>query len=647
MIGKLRLHRAALAVLAAVMLPTATWAADATVKLRIMETTDIHVHVLNYDYYRDREDDTFGFSRTATLIRQARAEAANSLLIDNGDLIQGNPLGDYVARERGLKRGDVHPVHKAMNLLGYDAGNIGNHEFNYGLEYLEIALSGAKFPYVNANVYHPDGTRNYYTPYVILERKLKDEGGRERPIKIGVIGFVPPQIMQWDKRHLEGKVVAKDIIETARKFVPEMKSKGADLVIAVPHSGLGTGARQDLSENATWRLAQVDGIDAILFGHSHLQFPSEQFKDFPGVNLARGTINGVASVMPGFWGSHLGIVDLTLSVDDAGKWKLADKQGSLRAIFKVEDRKRIPVVQNDPEVVAAVKEEHEGALAFVRKAVGKTSAHIHSYFSLVQDDPSVQIVTDAQKWYVENLLKGTEHGNLAVLSAGAPFKAGGRGGAEYYTDIPAGDIAIKNVADLYLYPNTLQVVKVSGAEVKEWLEMSAGIFNQIDPNKTEPQALINSGFPSFNYDIIDGVTYKIDVSKPRRYDNDGKLVAPDSHRIVDLKFQGKPIDAAQMFAVATNNYRASGGGKFPKIDGKNVIVESPEENRGVIIDYMFDRKSIDPTADGNWSFASVGKPVTLMFESSPAAEKFLSAAPGVKVLGPGEAGFMRYGLTLE
>jgi 2',3'-cyclic-nucleotide 2'-phosphodiesterase/3'-nucleotidase len=626
--------------------PFAVLAADTTVKLRLMETTDIHVHVLNYDYYRDQEDHTFGLSKTASLIRQARGEATNSLLIDNGDLIQGNPMGDYMAREKGLKD-DIHPVYKAMNLLDYAAGNIGNHEFNYGLDYLMTALKGAKFPYVNANVMSADGKDNIFTPYVILDRKLKDDGGKEHAIRIGVIGFVPPQIMQWDRRHLEGKVTAKDIIETAKRFVPEMKAKGADLVIAVPHSGLGLVEAAGNDENASWLLSKVPGIDAILFGHAHLLFPSDQYKSVAGVDVAKGTINGVAAVMPGFWGNHLGIIDFTLSVDDAGRWKVADRQSSLRAVFKVEGRQRLPAVDNDPAIVAAVRHEHEGTLAFVRKAVGETAARIHSYFALVQDDPSIQIVTDAQKWYVENLLKGTEYGNLPVLSAGAPFKAGGRSGPDFYTDIAAGPLAVKNVADLYLYPNTVQVVKVTGAQVKEWLEMSAGIFNQIDPNGAAGQALINNAFPSYNYDVIDGVTYRIDVTKPRRYDNDGKLVAPESHRIVDLQYKGRPIDPAMVFAVATNNYRASGGGKFPGIDGKNVIVESPEENRTVIIEYLFEKGKIDPTADGNWSFAKPAKPVTVMFESGPAAEKLLSSVKGVAVLGPGENGFVRYGLKLE
>ena len=203
------------------------------VNLRLLETTDIHVNVMNYDYYQDKEVNDYGLARTASLIRQARTESKNSMLFDNGDLIQGNPLGDYIAKVKGLKAGDTHPVYKAMNLLDYDAGNIGNHEFNYGLDFLSTSLKGSDFPYVNANVYvddkdnNPDNDKNYFTPYLLIDKKVTDEDGEEHTVKVGVIGFVPPQIMNWDKANLEGKVIAKDIIESAKKFVPEMKAKGA------------------------------------------------------------------------------------------------------------------------------------------------------------------------------------------------------------------------------------------------------------------------------------------------------------------------------------------------------------------------------------------------------------------------------------
>ena len=357
----------------------------AKVQLRILETTDIHVNIVDYDYYRDKASVTLGLAKTATLIKAARLEVKNSLLFDNGDLLQGNPLGDYIAKEQGLADGAIHPVYKAMNLLNYDAGNLGNHEFNYGLDFLKTSLAGANFPYVSANTYLDDGDKdetndkNYITPYLILDRELVTESGEKVSIKVGVIGFVPPQIMQWDKVNLTGKLVTHDIIEDAKKFVPLMKKAGADIIVAIPHSGLGKVSAKGFAENSTLALSKVPGIDAILFGHSHQPFPSDKFASIEGADITKGTINGVPSVMPGFWGSHLGLIDLDLDITD-GKWTVLDGQGSLRSIYKRDGRKKISLVDADPQIVAAVAQEHKATIAFMNKGVGITTAPIHSYF---------------------------------------------------------------------------------------------------------------------------------------------------------------------------------------------------------------------------------------------------------------------------
>ncbi|RCK35993.1 2', 3'-cyclic nucleotide 2'-phosphodiesterase [Thalassospira xiamenensis] len=636
-----------------VALASGTALADSTVSLRILETTDIHTHLVNYDYYRDGESDTVGLAKVATLLKNARGEAENVVLIDNGDLIQGNPLGDYMAKRHGLKEGEVHPVYKAMNLLGYDAANIGNHEFNYGLDFLGKSLSGAKFPYVSANVFADDGDADaendkpYFQPYVILDREFTDSDGKKHKAKVGVIGFVPPQIMQWDKANLEGHVVTKDIVDMAKKYVPEMREKGADIVIAVPHSGLSTLAREGMEENATFYLSEVDGIDAILFGHAHTVFPSDTYADIDGVDLAKGTINGVAAVMPGFWGSHLGVIDLTLSVNDAGEWKVTDSLSEARPIYHREGRDITPLVEADPEVIEAVKEEHEATIAYMREGVGTTATPINSFFALVADDPSIQIVTNAQKWYLERILKGSEYDGMPILSAGAPFKAGGRGGPEYFTDIPQGKIALKNVADLYIYPNTLRAVLLDGAQVREWLEMSAVQFNQIDPNSTEEQPLINETFPTYNFDVIDGVNYQIDVTQPARYNASGEVVNKDAHRIINLTYDGKPVADDQDFVVATNNYRASGGGNFPGLDGSTIIIEAPDENRTVLANYILEEKEIDPKADGNWSLAPIGEASKVTFVTSPKASSALNAPDNISFVGEDEAGFAQYVLQSE
>lgn len=624
--------------------------ASSTLKLRLLETTDIHTNIINYDYYQDKSTDEFGLAKTATLIKKSREEVTNSLLFDNGDLLQGNPLGDYVAKIDPLKDGETHPVYKAMNLLNYDLGNIGNHEFNFGLEHLERSIKGAKFPYVNSNVYiddkdnNPNNDKNMFTPYLILDRKFKDENGKEVTLKVGVIGFVPPQIMQWDKANLEGKVIAKDILETANKYVPEMKKKGADIIVAVAHSGIGPVESVANLENASYQLSKIDGVDAILFGHSHAVFPGPGFEKIEGIDGTKGTINGKPAVMPGYWGNHLGVIDLTLKQEN-GKWKVADSASKAVPIY--DKANKASLADADKSILDAVKEDHDHTVEWVRSAVGTTTSPIFSYFALVQDDPSIQIVTNAQKWFVENNIKGTEYDGVPVLSAGAPFKAGGRNGASYYTNIPAGTIAIKNVSDLYIYPNTLKAVMINGSQLQEWLERSAGQFNQIDVKKSEEQALVNEAFPTYNYDVIDGVTYQIDVTQPSKYGVDGKLANKDANRIKNLSFNGKPVKAEDKFIVVTNNYRASGGGNFPGLDGKNIVIDSPDENRQIVIDYILNQKTINPAADKNWSFTPVQAKVNVTFTSSPDAKPFAEKMSNLKYINTLESGFATFSIDLS
>ncbi|WP_147194543.1 bifunctional 2',3'-cyclic-nucleotide 2'-phosphodiesterase/3'-nucleotidase [Pantoea sp. CCBC3-3-1] len=626
----------------------------ATVDFRLLETTDLHSNMMDFDYYKDAATEKFGLVRTATLIEAARKEAANSVLVDNGDVIQGSPLGDYVAA-KGLQQNEVHPVYKAMNTLDYTVGNLGNHEFNYGLDYLQKAINGAKFPYINANIIDVKSGKPKFTPFLIKPVSVTDRQGQPHQLKIGYIGFVPPQIMIWDKKNLQGKITVEDITATARKWVPEMRRQGADLIVAIPHSGLSGNPYQAMAENSVYYLSQVPGIDAILFGHAHAVFPGKDFASIKGADIAKGTLNGIPAVMPGMWGDHLGVVDLVLN-NDYGRWQVSDAKAEARPIYDTAAKKSLAA--EDPALIKVLEDDHKATREFASKPIGKSADVMYSYLSLVQDDPTVQIVNNAQRDYVEHFIQGDpDLANLPVLSAAAPFKAGGRkNDPASYVEVEKGTLTFRNAADLYLYPNTLVVMKVSGEEVKAWLECSAGQFNQIDPGSSKPQSLINWDFRTYNFDVIDGVNYQIDVTQPPRYDAECQLINDKTSRIRNLTFKGQPIDAHATFLVATNNYRAYGG-KFAGTGEDHVAFASPDENRAVVAAYISAQTKaegeVKPQADNNWRLAKINSkvPLDIRFETSPLskAAEFITKHSQYKLqrAGNDEVGFAIYKIKLE
>ncbi|OOF46854.1 2',3'-cyclic-nucleotide 2'-phosphodiesterase [Rodentibacter trehalosifermentans] len=623
--------------------------------LRIVATTDIHSFLTDFDYYKDAPTDKFGFTRAASLIRQARTEVKNSVLVDNGDLIQGNPIADYQAAQ-GYKEGKPNPAIACLNAMHYDVGTLGNHEFNYGLDYLADSMKQATFPIINANVVKAGSNEPYFTPYVIQEKAVVDNQGKTHQLKIGYIGFVPPQIMVWDKANLQGKVEAHDIVKTAQKYVPEMKQKGADIVIALAHTGPSDEPYKEGAENSAFYLADVPHIDAVIFGHSHRLFPNKEFAKSPNADIVKGTVKGVPESMAGYWANNISVVDLGLT-EHNGKWIVTEGRAALRPIFDAENKKAL--VENDPELTALLQPAHEATRKFVSQPIGKATDNMYSYLALVQDDPTIQIVNQAQKAYVEKVAPNVAAmAGLPILSAGAPFKAGGRkNDPTGYTEVNKGELTFRNAADLYLYPNTLVVVKVTGEQLKEWLECSAGMFNQIDPTGDKPQSLINwEGFRTYNFDVIDGVNYEFDITRPARYDGECKLINPKSHRVVNLTYQGKPVDPKAEFLIATNNYRAYSN-KFPGTGDQHIVYASPDENRQILADYIKATSekegAVNPSADKNWRFVPIkgNDKLDIRFETSPTeqATQFIkekSQYP-TKQVGTDEVGFAVYQIDLS
>ncbi|MDE8348438.1 MAG: bifunctional 2',3'-cyclic-nucleotide 2'-phosphodiesterase/3'-nucleotidase [Acidocella sp.] len=616
--------------------------AATTLKLRLLETSDIHTFDEDYDYFRDQPDETVGLTKVAGLIHAARAEVKNSLLFDNGDIIQGNPLADYVALPGNFPADKVHPTIRAMNLLGYDAATVGNHEFNYGLDFFNAALAGARFPVCSANFLQADGTP-YLKPYLVLERSLVADDGQTHTLKIGIIGFVTPQIMEWDRAHLAGRVQTVDIVAAAQRYVPELRRQ-VDVLIALSHSGINTSPRRGGDENASFYLSNVPGIDVIFTGHSHRVFPGPDYAGLKGIDAVRGTLNGVPAVMPGFWGSHLGVIDLTLAATGSG-YQVVDFTCETRPIASRDGHTVTPLVTDDAAVNAALAPEHEKTLAWIRQPIGQLNRPVNSYFALIGDDASLALVNEAQAWYAKPLLAGTPAAAWPLLSAAAPFKEGYQS-PDNFVDLQAGTIAIKNVADLYMYPNTVCAVQVTGAQLRDWLEHSAEVFARIDINNPAPQPLLNPHVPSYVFDVIAGVTYQIDISAPARYGAHGKM-NPNARRIVNLRYRGVMVADDQNFVVVTNNYRADSGGVVPKDHPEAVVLRAPDQIRDVIVRYILQNKVIDVAVPPVWSFAPLGAPVSVTFESSPAAAKYLLARPGMTRLQDNGDGYAVFSLTLS
>jgi 2',3'-cyclic-nucleotide 2'-phosphodiesterase/3'-nucleotidase len=613
--------------------PAATPAPGTSATLAILETTDIHANVVGYDYFKLADEPSLGLDRAATLIAQARAEFPNTLLFDNGDTIQGTALADYQAQVHPVKCDEQLGIYKVMQRLGYDGGGIGNHDFNYGLGFLGqvsgtgfdadgVRPKGAKtctgpgFPLVLANVYSVKTRKPIFAPYRIIEKRVKavDAAGRpvEATIKVGIIGFTPPTILAWDKRWLEGKVYTEGLVETARRYLPEMRRKGADLVLAISHGGLDAAPYSPAMENGNYYLAQVPGIDALLLGHSHALFPNPastvpQF-NLPQVDKAKGLVFGVPTVMANLWGKNLGVVRLSLRHDGKG-WKVDKTRTVVESRSTEQGNKHY--VAADPQVMQLVRAEHEATIEYVKTPVGSTDFRLSTYFADVGDSSAIQVVNQAQTEYVRKYVAANlpQYANLPVLSMAAAFKSG-FGGAGDYTDVAPGALALNNAADLYLYPNALYAVKIDGAGLKAWLEKAAGRFNTIDPSNTEPQELLNSAFPSFNFDTPTApeLGYEIDVTR-----------AP-GQRIRKLTLNGKPVADAQAFLVATNNYRASGGGNFPGLDGSKTVIASPDASRDVLIAYIRNAKQLTRAANGaqrSWRFARVETAGPVVFHAAP------------------------------
>ncbi|MFI8942203.1 bifunctional metallophosphatase/5'-nucleotidase [Streptomyces syringium] len=552
----------------------------------VMGTTDLHGNVFNWDYFTDAEFDDkahndVGLAKISTLVEQVRKEKGrrNTLLIDAGDTIQGTQLSYYYAKVDPITRvgGPVHPMAQAMNAIGYDAAALGNHEFNYGIPVLRKFEKQCDFPLLGANALDAKTLRPAFAPYV-MKRVCTPHG---RDVKVAVLGLTNPGIAIWDKANVQGKMTFPGLEEQAAKWVPRLRSMGADVVIVSAHSGSsGTSSYGDQLphiENAAALVAeQVPGIDAILVGHAHTEIP-----EYRVTNKKSG--KSVVLSEPLKWGQRLTLFDFEL-VWGKGCWQVESVSAKvLNSNTVAEDRK----------ITGLLRDEHEKVVAYVNQVIGTSSAAMGAAEAPVKDTPIIDFINHVQAETVKSALAGTAYASLPVLSQASCFSR--------TAAVPAGKVTIREVAGLYPFENTLEARVLTGAQLRAYLEFSARYYVRTAAGApVDPAKLTNAeSIPDYNYDAVSGLSYEIDIAK-----------APGS-RIVNLSFEGKPLDDAAQFVLAVNNYRASGGGNFPHVAAAKQVWANSEEIRNTIIGWVKAQGAIDVArfASVDWKLTRDGVPV--------------------------------------
>jgi len=512
------------------------------VQITILGTTDLHGNINPIDYYTSKPDNR-GLAKVATLIKRVRKEHPNVLLVDSGDTIQGSPLESFHGRKNNAP---PDPMMLVMNSLDYDAMAVGNHEYNFGLKVLEKARSEAKFPWLSANTYEKVSNKPHYKPYIV-----KEVAG----VRVGILGLTTPGVPHWDNPPNYAGLEFHEPLVEARKWVPVLREQEkADVVVIAMHMGLGEDLRtgevstgQVPHENEAITIArEVPGVDVIFMGHTHRDVPSLY-------------INGVLLTQANHWGRHLARADLYLQKGSAG-WRVYAKSARTLA---ADDR-----VEPDPDVVKLVEPYDRETQDWLSRVIGQSSEELTAREARFRDTAILDLIQKVQ----------LEAGK-ADVSMVASFNSEAR--------IAKGPVSVRDIAGLYVYENTLAVLEVTGQQLKDALEHSAKYYKDYVAGKP-PRELINDKIPAYNFDIAEGVTYELDISKPI------------GQRIQNLRFRGQPLAPSRKLRLATNNYRVNGGGGYSMYKDAPVVYRSSEEIRELIIDWLERNKTVPTTPNNNW-----------------------------------------------
>ena len=518
-------------------------------KLTVLESTDIHGFVFPVNYANNKRKE-LGLGKIATIIKEERKNSKNLILIDNGDILQGTPLTYYYAK---INDEGINPLIKVLNSLKYDCAVLGNHEFNYGKKLLFEAVKASKFPWLSANIIDENtGEPLFGKPYIIKEFYLKDKS-----LKVGILGLTTQYIPNWENASNISGIKFLSAVEEGEKWIKLLREQEkVDVLIVSYHGGferdLDTGEPSEklTGENEGYKLCmKYPEIDVLLTGHQHRVIENKR-------------INGVLVLQPGSYGQYLGKINISLRYENG--WKIVGKSSELILV---------KYYKEDLKILESIKSYEDNTQKWLDTSIGEVEGDM-----TVKDPMEVRLKDHALIEFINKVQM--ENGNVDISSTSL-FDNSAKGFN--------GKITMRDIVSNYIYPNTLKVLRVKGEDIKEALERSACYFQQYEGGDIKvSKDFTNIKIQHYNYDMWEGINYKLDISKPI------------GSRVVELYYKGKPVEMHKDYDVVMNNYRASGGGEYTMFKNKPIIKDIPIDMAELIANYILERKVIKAEVDNNW-----------------------------------------------
>lgn len=595
---------------------------QATSDLRILATSDVHMHITGWDALRDDVYTDRGMDMLANCIKDARRTAPGAcLLLDNGDALQGTPVGTTCAN---WPVDATHPWPAVLNALDYDAVGLGNHDFDFGVPFLESTVAQTRAPTLCASFTR--GEIAGVTPTTILRRTLACSDGTKRDIKIGVTSVLPPQTSVWNHRHLSKRIRLEAGKIAAKHAVATLKAEGSDLVVVLCHSGLSADGKDDEENFAATLARDVSGIDALVMGHTHQLFP---LPDGPQ------DVNNIPAVMPGFAAEALGVIDLCLSWD-GHHWQVTQHNVALHRTC------RTGTPRSDITKLAAPAVAETNASLNVELA--QTNTGFHSYFNMLQSGLTCALMARTMTRRIGAHVAGTALSDLPLIASVPPVALGGRAGPRNFVEVAPNAIRARHIAMLAPNPNTIWAVTMQGADLWRWAERGASYFS---PQDSVLSHLANPNVPSYNFDILHGLDAVIDPFGSAMFDPVGRVIDANARRVHSLTYQGQPVAPDQKFLMALTSYRGAGGGGFPGLPSDPHVLRTDIDLLTALCEDVANGPLPSIPTPSAFSFADAGGKRVLI-ETSPHAGAHLDdiARFDPQVIDVNAAGFLELSVAL-